>query len=202
MVVGGELNRYKKFLPLAKSKNDTIQWNASGATTSSSSILPRGNVVNTWQELAAITAAIPQHFLFLKAKNLKKTRNNCRYTSTNVRDVNLNWVTDFYISSSHGSISTCIEKENRNCHLLMHCTPKVLSEIAGFDGLDIGKMHSFDNDFEFLLLSEWRNDNQCNFLALGRKLFQECIVQDSVYKYVQSYIQSQILGIFSILSSS
>ena len=25
MVVGGELNRYKKFLPLAKSKNDTIQ---------------------------------------------------------------------------------------------------------------------------------------------------------------------------------
>ena len=181
MVVGGELNRYKKFLPLAKSKNDTIQWNAWGATTSSSSILPRGNVVNTWQELAAITAAIPQHFLFLKPKIWRKHATIAAAT-TNVRDVNLNWVTDFYISSSHGSISTCIEKENRNCHLLMHCTQKVLSEIAGFDGLDIRKMHSFDNDFEFLLLSEWRNDNQCNFLALGRKLFQECTVQDSVYK--------------------
>ena len=84
----------------------------------------------------------------------------------------------------------------------MHCTQKVLSEIAGFDGLDIGKMHSFDNDFEFLLLSEWRNDNQCNFLALGRKLFQECTVQDSVYKYVQSYIQRLILGIFSTSSKS
>ena len=69
----------------------------------------------------------------------------------------------------------------------MHCTQKVLSEIAGFDGLDIGKMHSFDNDLEFLLLSEWRNDNQCNFLALGRKLFQECTVQDSVYKYVPDW---------------
>ena len=125
--------------------------------------------------------AIPQHFLFLKPKIWRKHA-TIAATTTNVRDVNLNWVTDFYISSLHGSISTCIEKENRNCHLLMHCTQKVLSEIAGFDGLDIGKMHSFDNNFEFLLLSEWRNDNQCNFLALGRKLFQECTVQDSVYK--------------------
>ena len=110
MVVGGELNRYKKFLPLAKSKNDTIQWNASGATTSSSSILPRGNVVNTWQELAAITAAIPQHFLFLKPKIWRKHA-TIAATTTNVRDVEPKLGNGLlYIIITWEHISTCIEK--------------------------------------------------------------------------------------------